>query len=63
MGFEWSPAKYKRNVARHGLAFEEAIEIFGAAYLERSNNRRIISARRAEPGESAAYYEVMYGSN
>jgi len=93
VGFAWSPAKNKRNVAKHHLAFEEAVQIFDAGYLEkvddrfdydeerimafgeadgvvitviytwRGDDRRIISARRAEPDEAAAYYEVMYGSN
>jgi uncharacterized DUF497 family protein len=28
MRFEWDPAKNKTNRAKHGLSFEEAIELF-----------------------------------
>jgi uncharacterized protein len=36
MRFEWDPAKAKTNLAKHGLSFEEAIELFkpGVDYLE-----------------------------
>ena len=36
MRFEWDPAKAKTNLAKHGLSFEEASELFksGIDYLE-----------------------------
>ncbi len=36
MRFEWDPSKDKINRAKHGLSFEEAIELFrsGVDYLE-----------------------------
>jgi uncharacterized DUF497 family protein len=36
MQFEWHPAKDKTNPTKHGLSFEEAIELFrsGVDYFE-----------------------------
>jgi hypothetical protein len=36
MRFEWDPAKDKANRAKHGVSFEEAVELFNsdADYLE-----------------------------
>ncbi|HVT58461.1 MAG TPA: BrnT family toxin [Thermoanaerobaculia bacterium] len=31
MRFEWDPAKAFRNIAKHGLSFEEASTVFGDA--------------------------------
>lgn len=39
MGFEWSPAKNKRNVARHGLSLADAVVIFSAEYFEVIDDR------------------------
>lgn len=32
MDFEWDPAKARRNLAKHGVTFEEAVTIFGDPY-------------------------------
>jgi hypothetical protein len=29
---EWDPAKARRNLAKHGITFEEAVTIFGDPY-------------------------------
>jgi uncharacterized DUF497 family protein len=83
--FEWDPAKAASNLAKHGVDFEDAIEVFddpqkieradprnrgeprfqavGAvggdilfvSYTIRGRAQRIISARRANRRERAAY--------
>ena len=40
MGFTWDPKKDRRNVARHGVAFEDAVRIFDGPTLERVDDRR-----------------------
>ncbi len=88
MNYVWDPRKNRSNVARHGIAFEDAIRIFEGPTLERmddrfdygeirvyaigivndleitviytdvsENERRIISAWRAEQHEREAYWQ------
>ena len=40
MRFEWDPAKDAANRAKHGIAFEDAIEIFAGRTLEQEDSRR-----------------------
>ena len=35
----WDPEKNRQNVARHGIAFEDAIKIFEGPTLERVDDR------------------------
>ena len=35
----WDPRKNRRNVARHGIAFEDAIRIFEGPTLEQADQR------------------------
>ena len=39
MKYAWDPGKNRRNVARHGIAFEDAIRIFDGPTLERVDDR------------------------
>ena len=39
MNYIWDPEKNRRNVARHGIAFEDAIQIFEGPTLERVDDR------------------------
>jgi hypothetical protein len=87
--FEWDGTKAARNLARHGVSFEEAATVFRdplsqtgrdpdhsgdeeqfvifgvstggrlliVAHVERGDTIRIISARRATPGERRIYEE------
>ncbi len=88
MKYVWDPKKNRQNVARHGIAFEDAIRIFEGPALERiddrfdygetriyvvgivdgievtviytertGDQRRIISAWRAERHEREAYWK------
>jgi uncharacterized protein len=90
MRFTWSAGKNQRNVARHGIAFEDAVRIFEGSTLERAddrydygetrvyaigvvngievtaiytdrpdNERRIISAWKAEKHEREAYWKSV----
>ena len=36
--FEWDPAKNARNQQKHGISFEEAIEIFNGPVLSREDD-------------------------
>jgi uncharacterized protein len=87
MNYIWDTKKNRRNVALHGIAFEDAIRVFQGPTLERvddrfdygevriyaigivnglevtviytdhsGNERRIISAWRAERHERTAYW-------
>ena len=87
MNYIWDTKKNRRNVALHGIAFEDAIRVFQGPTLERvddrfdygevriyaigivnglevtviytdqsENERRIISAWRAEHHERTAYW-------
>lgn len=88
MRYSWDEDKNRRNIERHGIAFEDAKQIFDGATLERvddrfdygetrvysiglvngleitviytdrgNDERRIISAWRAEPHERRAYWQ------
>ena len=39
MKYSWDPRKSRRNVARHGIAFEDAIRIFEGPTLEQVDQR------------------------
>jgi len=39
MTFTWDSKKNRRNVSRHGIAFEDAIRIFDGPTLERVDDR------------------------
>jgi uncharacterized DUF497 family protein len=88
MRYSWGEDKNRRNIERHGIAFEDAKRIFDGSTLERVDDRfdygetrvyaiglvngleitviytdrdhderRIISAWRAEPHERRAYWQ------
>jgi hypothetical protein len=88
MEYRWDPRKNRRNLIRHGIAFEDAVKIFDGLTLEQADDRfeygelriyaigvvngievtviytetgqqerRIISAWRAERHEREAYWE------
>ena len=40
MVFEWNAAKNAANIAKHGIDFEDAIEMFDGPVLERPDDRR-----------------------
>jgi len=37
--FEWDPRKRALNLRKHGVAFEDAIELFAQPYLEDPDDR------------------------
>jgi len=39
MRYSWDEAKNRRNVALHGVAFEDAIQIFEGPTVERADDR------------------------
>lgn len=39
MSYVWDPQKNRRNLARHGITFEDAIQIFDGPTLERVDDR------------------------
>jgi uncharacterized DUF497 family protein len=39
MGYTWDPKKNRGNIARHGIAFEDAVKIFEGPTLERVDDR------------------------
>jgi len=39
MNYSWDREKNRRNVARHGIAFEDAVKIFEGPTLERADDR------------------------
>lgn len=90
MRYVWDPKKNRQNIARHGIAFEDAVRIFEGPTLERIDDRfdygeirvyavgvvngieitviytdlsdeerRIISAWRAERHERASYWKGL----
>jgi uncharacterized protein len=90
MRYTWDNDKNRRNIERHGIAFEDAKKIFDGLTLEREDDRfdygeiriyaiglvngleitviytdrdnderRIISAWRAEPHERRAYWRSI----
>lgn len=67
--FEWDPAKRETNLRKHGIDFVDAVRMFEGLVLEREDRRRdygerrvtfrIISARRANRDEKAAYRHLQ----
>jgi uncharacterized protein len=62
--FEWDPEKARRNLAQHGVSFDEASSAFAdlgklvvVAHLADDETVRIISARLAERHERRTYEE------
>jgi uncharacterized DUF497 family protein len=68
--FEWDTNKARRNLAKHGISFEESSTVFGdprsltitdpvqllvVVHTERGDNMRIISARVASRRERRSY--------
>jgi uncharacterized protein len=39
MSHTWDPKKNRRNIAQHGIAFEDAVRIFEGPTLEQVDNR------------------------
>jgi hypothetical protein len=39
VSYTWDPKKNRQNIARHGIAFEDAVEIFDGPTLERVDDR------------------------
>jgi uncharacterized DUF497 family protein len=39
MRYTWDPEKNRRNIALHGIAFEDAVKIFEGPTLERVDDR------------------------
>ena len=39
MDYSWDPEKNRRNFARHGITFEDAVRIFGGLTLEQVDDR------------------------
>ena len=39
MNYTWDPEKDRRNIARHGIAFEAAVRIFEGPTLEQVDDR------------------------
>ena len=39
MNYTWDPKKNRQNIARHGIAFEDAVKIFEGRTLERVDDR------------------------
>jgi uncharacterized DUF497 family protein len=39
VSYTWDPRKNRRNIARHGIAFEDAVGIFDGPTLERVDDR------------------------
>ena len=92
MRYTWDEKKNRRNLTRHGIAFEDASRIFDGPTMEKTDDRfdygerriyavglvngleitvvytdrsdderRIISAWRAEPHERRSYWESIRG--
>ena len=39
MTYTWDPEKNRRNIARHGIAFEDAVRIFEGPTVEKVDDR------------------------
>ena len=39
MGFEWDEEKNRLNVEKHGVSFEEAVNVFNDVHLSRPDTR------------------------
>ena len=46
VGFEWDPRKNRANIHKHGIDFEDAIEVFEGACLEGPDERFDYGERR-----------------
>ena len=61
MRFEWDPSKAARNLAKHGVSFEEAATVFRdglpAPGSDPDDTIRIISARPVTQSEGNIYEE------
>lgn len=54
--FEWDDQKARENIEKHGITFEEAVEVFfDPFYTERRERTQIISARLATRAERKHY--------
>jgi uncharacterized protein len=40
MGFQWNVAKSAANEAKHGISFDQAVQIFRNPWLKRPDDRR-----------------------
>lgn len=60
--FEWDERKNARNTAKHGLSFEEAIEIFDGRLLLQVDDRREYDEEwiKALGTIGGAVYHVVY---
>ena len=63
MKFEWDENKNQSNYDKHGIYFEEAVEVFKSDCITWVDDRndygetRVISARKANSRERSNYYE------
>ena len=46
MDFEWDEAKNRRNLAKHGISFEEAARVFAGPVLQEVDERRTYGESR-----------------
>lgn len=46
MDFEWDEAKNRRNLAKHGVSFEEAAGVFAAPMFRQEDDRRAYGESR-----------------
>jgi len=62
--FEWDVDKARKNLAKHGVSFDEAITVFGDPlavtihdpdHSDDEERLRIINAREVTPAESKQY--------
>ena len=63
--FEWDERKNALNTAKHGLGFEEAIEIFDGRLLLKVDDRREYGEKRIKAlgtigGEERRAYRAVY---
>jgi uncharacterized protein len=60
--FEWDEHKNARNTAKHGLGFEEAIEIFDGRILWKPDERREYGEKRIKALGTigADIYHIVY---
>lgn len=62
--FTWDPAKNRSNRAKHGVAFEDALEIFDGDIIEREDDRfdygevRIVAIGLAGGNETTMVYTM-----
>jgi uncharacterized DUF497 family protein len=46
MGFEWDEEKNRLNIDKHGISFEEAVQVFDDVHLSRMDTREDYGERR-----------------